>query len=298
MPDVRRILCPIDFSEASRAALEQAAAIAEWFGAAITVVHVSAPARVIEGPLLFAALPVGDVSDTRASRARRSLDEYVRPLRDRGLAVDAIVLEDDAVDGRILAIAETVHADFLVIGTHGRTGLDWLIVGSVTDKILRHATCPVLTVPPSATRHARPPFKRLLCPIDFSEPSLEALRFVLPLAEEGDARLTLLHVLPDRPSQDGAAVLETVADRARCEEATRQRLEALVPKDASAFCEPVMRVTWGVPYRSIVDVAASETSDLIVMGIGKHGILDRILHGTNVPHVIRHATCPVLTLRS
>jgi nucleotide-binding universal stress UspA family protein len=59
-----------------------------------------------------------------------------------------------------------------------------------------------------------------------------------------------------------------------------------------------MKVTWGVPYRSIVDVATSETSDLIVMGIGRHGILDRIVHGTNVPQVIRQATCPVLTLRT
>jgi nucleotide-binding universal stress UspA family protein len=120
----------------------------------------------------------------------------------------------------------------------------------------------------------------------------------VPLAEEGDARLTLLHVLPDPPSQDGVVMGETATDRARCEEATRQRLEALIPKDASAFCEPVMKVTWGVPYRSIVDLAASETSDLIVMGIGRHGILDRILHGTNAPQVIRYASCPVLTLRT
>jgi len=67
---------------------------------------------------------------------------------------------------------------------------------------------------------------------------------------------------------------------------------------AAAFCEPVMRVTWGTPYRSIVDVADSEVSDLIVMGIEKHGMLDRLLHGANVPQVIRHATCPVLTLRT
>lgn len=298
MTDVRRILCPIDFSDASRAALDQAATIAEWFDAAITAVHVSSPARVIEGPLLFAALPVGDVSDTPGSRAQRALIECVRPLRDRGLAVDAVVVEDSDVDRRILAIAETVSTDLLVIGTHGRTGLDWLIVGSVTDKILRHATCPVLTVPPSATHRARPPFKRLLCAIDFSEPSLEALRFAVPLAEEGDARLTLLHVLPDPASRDGVVVLERAADRVSCEEATLQRLEALMPKEARAFCEPVMKVTRGVPYRSIVDVAASETSDLIVMGIGRRGMLDRILHGTNVSQVIRHATCPVLTLRS
>jgi nucleotide-binding universal stress UspA family protein len=120
----------------------------------------------------------------------------------------------------------------------------------------------------------------------------------VPLAEDGDARLTLLHVLPDPASRDGVIVLDTAADRARCEEATRQRLESLVPKEARAFCEPVTKVTWGVPYRSIVAVAARETSDLIVMGIGRRGMLDRVLHGTNVPQVIRHATCPVLTLRA
>jgi nucleotide-binding universal stress UspA family protein len=297
VPDVRRILCPIDFSQASQAALDQAAAIGEWFGAAITALHVVSPAHIIEGPLLFAALPAGAVSDTPASRAQRALDQYVRPLRDRALAVDTVVLENHDVEGRILAMADAVHADLLVIGTHGRTGLDWLMVGSVTDKILRHATCPVLTVPPVATRRAKPPFKRLLCPIDFTEPSLEALRFVVPLAEEADARLTLLHVLPDATTRDGFAA-ETAADRNRCEAATRQRLEALIPEEATPFFEPVVRVTWGTPSRSIVDVAANEASDLIVMGIRKLGLLDRILHGTNVPQVIRHAICPVLTLRT
>jgi nucleotide-binding universal stress UspA family protein len=296
MREIRRIVCPIDFSQASQAALDQAAAIADWFGAAMTLLHVASPARVLEGPLLFAALPAGAVADTGVSRARRALEEYVRPLRDRGLAVDAVVLEDADVEGRILAIAGTLHADLLVMGTHGRCGLDWLIVGSVTEHVLRHAACPVLTVPPAATRRARPPFKRLLCPIDFSEPSLEALRFVVPIAEEGDARLTLLHVLPDSATPDGFVLAETALDRARCEAPTKQRLEALVPKEAATFCDPVTKVTWGTPYRSIVEVAADEASDLIVMGAGKHGLLDRILHGTNVPQVIRHATCPVLTL--
>lgn len=298
MPDIRRILCPIDFSEASRAAFDEAAAIAEWLGAAITAVHVLSPPPVIEGPLMFAALPAGAVSDTSASRAQRALDEYVRPLRDRGLKVDALVLEDSDVERRLLAIAESLHADLVVIGTHGRTGVEWLIVGSVTDKILRHATCPILIVPPSATRRARAPFTRLLCPIDFSDASLEALRFVARFAAPGNARLTLLHVLPDPPSADAFAPPETEAERARREAAARQRLEALMPRQATAFSEQLARVTRGIPHRSIVDVAANEDSDLIVMGIRQHGLLERMLHGENVPQIIRHATCPVLTLRT
>jgi nucleotide-binding universal stress UspA family protein len=295
MLDIRRILCPTDFSDASRRALEQAGMFASWFGAAVTVLHVSHPAPVIEGPVSFAAPPAG-ISHASACQAATALAESARPLRTAGLVVDELVLEDYDAEGRILEQAASIHADMLVMGTHGRTGLGWLFIGSVTDHVLRKAPCPVLTVPPSAIRTAHPPFKRVLCAVDFSPPSLEAMRFALRLVQEGDTRLTLLHVLPDALSGDAPA-RDTPAHRRRCDEAALYRLRAVVPPDAWAFCEPETRVVRGTSYRAIVDVAASEGSDVIVMGVGRKPVLDRLFVGSTTNQVVRHAACPVLTVR-
>jgi nucleotide-binding universal stress UspA family protein len=87
------------------------------------------------------------------------------------------------------------HIRLIVMGTHGTSGFQHLVLGSVTERVLRKAACPVLTVPPRAHATSRIPFSRLLCAIDFSESSLVALQFALSLAEESDARLTMLHVL-------------------------------------------------------------------------------------------------------
>jgi nucleotide-binding universal stress UspA family protein len=295
MLEIRTILCPTDFSDASQHALEQAGMIAGWFGAAVTVLHVSPPPREIEGPVCFGPPPT-EIKSARLCRARAALTESVRRLRSAGLSVQEIVLEDYDAEGCILEQAASVNADLLVMGTHGRTGLGWLIVGSVTDHVLRRAPCPVLTVPPQATRTAKPPFTRVLCPVDFSRPSLEAVKFALRLAQEAVVLLTLLHVLPDAVSIDAPA-RDTPAHRRRCEESARYRLEALVPADARAFCDPQTRVVRGTSYRVIVDIAGAERSDLIVMGVGRQHVLDRLFVGSTTNQVIRHAECPVLTVR-
>jgi nucleotide-binding universal stress UspA family protein len=295
MLEIPRILCPTDFSDASQHALEEARMIAGWFGAAVTVLHVSPPPRVIEGPAGFAGSPT-ETTIASLCHARAALAESVRPLRAAGVSVDEIVLEDYDIEDCILEQAASDHADLLVMGTHGRTGLGWLIVGSVTDHVLRRAPCPVLTVPPQAIRTTKPPFTRVLCPVDFSPPSLEAVGFALRLAQEGDVHLTLLHALPDAMSTDAPA-RDTPAHRRRCEDSARHRLEALVPTDAWAFCEPQTRVVRGTSYRVIVDVARNESSDLIVMGVGRQRSLDRLFVGSTTNQVIRHAACPVLTVR-
>jgi len=295
MLDIRRILCPTDFSDASRRALEQAGMFASWFGAAVTVLHVSHPPPVIEGPVSFAAPPAG-ISHASVCQARTALAESARLLRTAGIVVDELVLEDYDPEGRILEQAASINADMLVMGTHGRTGLGWLFVGSVTDHVLRKAPCPVLTVPPSASRTANPPFKRVLCAVDFTPPSLEAVQFALRLVQEGNTRLTLLHVLPDALSGEAPA-RDTPAHRRRCDEAALYRLRAMVPPDAWAFCEPQTRVLRGTSYRAIVEVAAGEGSDVIVMGVGCKHVLDRLFVGSTTNQVVRHAGCPVLTVR-
>ena len=111
-----------------------------------------------------------------------------------GVAVDLRVVSGHPL-AAILDHAASLPADLIVIGTHGVSGFQHLVLGSVTEKVLRRATCPVLTVPPPAQATSTLPFKRLLCAVDFSEPSLEAVRFAGSLAREAGARLVLMHVL-------------------------------------------------------------------------------------------------------
>ena len=109
-----------------------------------------------------------------------------------------IVVERGDACSEILRQAIDRKADLIVMGTHGRTGLRHVLLGSVTEKIIRNASCPVLVVPPHAAAvggDASAVFKRIVCATDFSKPSGAALTYALALAQEADARLTLLHAI-------------------------------------------------------------------------------------------------------
>ena len=143
------------------------------------------------------------------------------------------------------------------------------------------------------------PFKRLLCPVDFSESSLSALRFAFSLAEESDARLTMLHVF-DWPDHDDLLERVTAVPefRRQVEEQGTKRLDALIPKEVRAWCEPVTRLAYGKPYRKILEIADEERADVIVIGVHGRNALDVMLFGSTTNHVVRRASCPVLTLKT
>jgi nucleotide-binding universal stress UspA family protein len=200
----------------------------------------------------------------------------------------------------ILKEARTMHADLIVIGTHGRSGFDHLLLGSVTEKVLRKAECAVMTVPPAdSTAAPAREARTIVCAVDFSPASLRALDYALSLAQELPATLSLIHVFDwpaGRPIPRGVE-LETVAYRGKAQEDTRARLHALVPDDARAWCETEELVTVGRPHEEIVRHARERDADLIVMGVHGRSSLDVALFGSTVNQVIRHASCPVVTVR-
>ena len=213
------------------------------------------------------------------------------------------IQEAEHVHDEILAQLAETHADLLVLGTHGRSGFQRLFLGSVTEKVIRKSPCPTLVVPPRAADvapDAAVQFRRILCPIDFSESSLDALAYALSLAEEADARLTLLHVveLPLVLSQEPLAL---EVDLTRIREAgvadARRRLHALIPEHARAYCTVETTVVEGRAHVEILRQAAEQQSDLIVMGVHGRGVVDRLIFGSTTHHVIRAAPCPVLCVR-
>jgi len=297
MLDFRRILCPVDFSNASRHAVDHAVTLGEWYDAQITVLHV-VPTMVLTPPILFAERPSTTVSrETNRRELGDQVREWLSPALKSGLHPDVVIDEGNPAE-RILAHAVLLQANLIVMGTHGRGGFERLIMGSVAEKVLRKATCPVMTVPPPAVATSRLPFTHLLCPVDFSPSSQAALQIALSIAQEANARLTLLHVF-EWPSDEASArrVLEMSDYHRQWEAETRQQLAALIPDDVRNWCTPESKLGFGKAYQQILGLAATDQVDLIVMGVRGRSPLDMTFFGSTTNHVVRSASCPVLTLR-
>ena len=143
----RNILCPLDFSTPSRAALGAAAEMAMRFDGTLTLVH------VYQMPVLAypESLPGSPFRVSIAQLAEKELAEWKREAeRLAGRSVTTVALEGTPWD-RIVKYAHEHKTDLIVVGTHGRTWLEHALIGSVAENVVRHATCPVLVV-----RGARP----------------------------------------------------------------------------------------------------------------------------------------------
>ncbi len=296
----RTVLCPTDFSEFSRHALDNAVAVGRSTGASVTALHVVVP-RMHADPVLG----VGSVVTTEdlavrreaVERARERLDSFVEDeIGD--VHIERIVLEGQAT--RTIVDCATERAvDLLVMGTHGRSGFERLLLGSVTESVLRRARCPVLTVPPrvpDAIGLGTVVFGRVLCAVDFSPVSTKVLEYAKALASESGGRLSAVHVIEPLPVYD--PVIAGGGGFVNYEElavaATKTRLASALPKDVDVH----QTVAVGKPYRVILDRARDEGSDVIVIGVHS-GVGDRLgFLGSTTNHIIREARCPVLSVRT
>jgi nucleotide-binding universal stress UspA family protein len=301
MMTVDRILCPVDFSAGSRGALHYALAVARWTGAATTVLHVHPLTQPVAGfgPYAEPLMPVG-LSAEHAQTLLAELEAYVRLERATGADVTCLVEEDVNVSAGILTCAARTDAQLIVVGTHGYSGLDHLLLGSVTEKVLRRAACPVLTVPPGADGHihAAGAVRTVLCPVDFSPISAQAIAWAAGWAQKARARLIVLHVSEISPDAGDPPLPEFLAYRDRLGADASQALHESVPAAIRSVVDVDEQLVVGRPYKEILRVAHECQADLIVMGVSGRGAVGRLFFGATVQHVIRRAECPVLTVRA
>jgi len=295
MIEIRRVLCPIDFSEISRHALHHAIAVAGWYDSSLTVLHVIANLRTMDTP----GVPLTEIERERLIAEMRCFAGQIPP------EVRATLLVREASDIRrqILAEAQVLMSDLLVIGSHGRSGFERLLLGSVTENVVRKSPCPVMVVPPRAQDAAgaglihggRP---RILCAVDFSDASLGALEYAISLAEEADADLSLFHSIEVPPELLEHIPVPADFDVDQCHAAARaaclHRLRELIPPPVRTYCQVDTVVAEGAAYRQVLRMAAEQKTDLIVMGVHGRGAVDVLVFGSNTARVIRAATCPVL----
>jgi len=300
MVEFKQILCPTDLSEASRPALSYAAAFAGWYDARLTILHVVPTFDAIAVPPSELAGPVQVIYP---SSREDVLAELGRQAEATGAA--SVRPELDAAEGDTLTVivdrALASRADLVVLGSHGRSGFNRLLHGSIAEQVLLKAPCPVLTVPPRAPDKAPHDllFRHILCAMDFSPAALQAMGFALDLGRQADGIVTILHALEWLAEEEPRTESHfNVAEyRAYLIKDARERLDGLVAAEARTWCEIETVVTVGRAYRQLLQAAADRSADLIVMGAQGRGGVGLALNGSTTHQVVRAAQCPVLTVR-
>lgn len=303
MTAINRILCPVDFSDFSRRALDHALGVARCYGSTVIALHVVAPAAVVVPvPSYFGAEVTQAMTLPPRDRAKVAAELQAFVASEQAGAMQAATLIAEAPEPyrEILVQADRLAVDLIVLGTHGRSGFERLFLGSTTEKVLRKARRPVMTVPPPAPDvmpRGPAPFTRIVCAVDFSPCSRAAVDYAVSLAQQSTAALTLVHVLETRPLYVDFSPSTALDLTAWTRQAQGQLQEMVSPADRST-CTVVETAREGTPHKEIVAVANAVDADLIVIGVRGRGATDMFLFGSTTHHIIREARCAVLAVHA
>jgi nucleotide-binding universal stress UspA family protein len=293
MLTLRSVLCPTDFSDVSMKAEAYATALARHFGASLRLLHVDPPMPVLAP---YGEIPVDPrLFEDQRDAALNDLAAAAERARAAGVPVETTLCGGHPAR-EILAAATTLRPDLVVIGTHGHGGVEHLLLGSVTEKVMRKAPCPVMVVPPGAHPESGIRFGRILCPIDGSTASADALTYALALAQEADSQVTLLYVVEPVPAAGEFGALDVAEYQRLGEDHARQVLRDAVSTEVREWCRLDERIATGKPSERILDAAGVEHADVIVMGVRGRGAIDLFAFGSTTNDVVRRATCPVLAV--
>jgi nucleotide-binding universal stress UspA family protein len=273
-----KILCPVDFSDSSIQGLRYAGAATQCQDARLIVLH----ACQFSAPLFFTKGQIDELKRQSLSceaAARERLEELTcSTLESRPGEVEVRIIEAPAVEG-ILKTAKDVQSDLIVMGTHGRSGMDRLMLGSVTERILRTARIAVLAVRGGVSRTEVPP-RHLLCPVNNTPLASRLLKTAVKIAECFEASLTLLHV------------------RRAGEKYPINDLGAWVPEEERSRCHIREISRKGNVAEEVINAAMENECDLVVIGAHHKQFLDTTVLGTTTERVVRHGPCPVLVVPS
>jgi nucleotide-binding universal stress UspA family protein len=300
---LKNVLFATDFSATSEAALPYAAAVCRRFGSTLHAAHVLSDTNLLLMTGGVDYVSMGTIYEDALTEAKERIEQVATHL-------ESIPYRSYVRHGQVwknLAdIIEESGIDLIVVGTHGRTGLGKLLLGSVAEDILRHAPCPVLTVGPKIEGSAKlapfpakgrdlaPPelaIRQILYTTNFARTSLAVAPFAIELAEEFQARLALMHVIEDYtqlgsrpgPIEDGI-----------------RRLQDLVPRTAALHYKPECILEFGDAAKCILNAAEERQADLLVLGARS---AEESVGATHLPwstthQVVAHAKSPVLTVRT
>jgi len=284
---LQNILFATDVSPVAENAALYALEFARSYNAKVHAVHV----KPVE---IYGAAPpeswpiLRDATQALAEQQAADLDRTFA-----GVEHEATVAEGDIWD-LVAEYIEKDHTDLVVMGTHGRNGVEKLLLGSVAENVLRRATCPVLTVGPNVrvSPERAVAMKRILLAASFSPASDAAAAYAVSLAQENQALIDIVHVI--QPQKAGEIVHPSDL-AAGC----LNRMRSLVPPEANLWCESHVLVEMGEPAEQILKVAKARRTDLIVLGVKSADTFTGAGHipWTTAHKIIARSESPVVTLR-
>lgn len=277
----KNILFLTDFSQASAGALAYSLAFARHFKARLFPGHVMDPVLPESG-----AVPSEQSVKDEEEQKQRQLSRMVEY---NGISFQPLLSRCDFEVAMSHWISE--HGiDLVVVGTHGRKGVQRFLLGSTSEVVLHNATCPVLTIGPhvEAPRIFSLTLDNILFAAELAARSKPAIEYALALAAERHAHLTLLHVLPEES--------RNYPDRTRVLRFAMDQMQSLLPASRSSCCKTELAVDAGDPAERIVQHARDEKADLIVMGLAGNSDFGAKGSSGVTYRVVGAAPCPVLSV--
>ena len=302
--NVRNIIVPIDFSKMSVQAIQIAKRLARRFGASVHLAHVRqfnciadfvAPAP----PMVpFSFMPY------EQSGEQTVLKELKKVASECGVSsANCDVLSGAPAFDEICRLAQTVHADLVVMPTHGRTGLKHVFLGSTAERIVQHSSCPVLVTRGSALQAnhgSQFRIKTILVPVDFSNCSREGLRYAIAFATEFGAKIILLHAtyLGYIYSSEGTAIYDIPGLQKAARITAERKMRELIRSVNFGAVKYETAFTDGSPVIDICGFAKHHDVDLIITSTHGFTGFTHVLIGSIAEQVVRHAPCSVLVVPS
>ena len=280
---LRNILFATDFSEASMHALPYAAGIARKLGSSVYLCHIVEPKPLVASapevaPSLYEGIEEQAATQLTALAHSPELKE-----------IDAkTALGEGAIGDALPNLVLEKKIDLIVMGTHGRTGIRRLLLGSAVEAVCRVATCPVLTVGPGLAPRTATTLSRILFATDLSDDSERILPYLRQMAEEYGSEITVLHVMPEE--------LVTNPEAAKLAEPIRNTLiQKFEPELACLKVE--FLIGFGETVETVLRTARAKNADLIAMGIHNPFLPGVQLKSSTAYRIMAGAHCPVLTFR-
>jgi nucleotide-binding universal stress UspA family protein len=293
----KHILCATDFSDFSNLTVGYGVALAKEFDARLIICHVIDLSSVaIYGE--FQLDPVG-----QQNRIMEDANSQLEALAgEQPVSWEPLITVGKPAD-EISRAVEEQNIDLVITATRGRSGFKRLILGSVTERLMRTLSCPLLIVRSPEHEFVTPQeqkirLQKILVGCDFSPDSGRAFDHGLSLAQEFEAELHLAHVI-EPPAQPNLLKEETFVSGEIQQDYHNlliQKLKDMVPAEAANWCTPQTSIMQGQPYDELVKYADTRDIDMIVLGVRGHGMVKTLFLGSTTDRVIRNSPCPVLSV--
>ncbi|MFT5698594.1 MAG: nucleotide-binding universal stress UspA family protein [Desulforhopalus sp.] len=319
----KKIMCAVDFSDSTSEILVYSIALCKEFHAKLFLVHIINDYNTTFGDTGIMS-DGGLLQEQHISKAQELLEDLIKEV---DIKHEIVIRSGNSAD-KICQLAMKEEIDMVITATHGKSGFERLLIGSVTEKLIKIIHCPLLVIRtkgrdfiPGDSSEMK--LKKILVGCDFSADSKLAFDYGLSLAQEFQADLYLAHVIKPTEYVDlkpadyinvipgdylvwGTADYFEIQKKVTAENRERmnllrsrleKQLHLMVPEECQVWCTPHATLLFGEPYRELVKYAEASEIDMIVLGVRGHTLWEKLTVGSTTDRVIREASCPVLAVR-